>query len=93
MAAEAARSSDSLQARAAAPPAEQAVTRVPVKQLGPAGARQPGGSFTAAAAAASSSSKAEDWLDLLGTPEPDMFGSRARSASDAAVLRRKGHLK
>ncbi|KAI3438181.1 hypothetical protein D9Q98_000618 [Chlorella vulgaris] len=42
----------------------------------------------------SGSSKAEDWLDLLGTPEPDSWvGSRARSASDAAVLRRKGHLK
>ena len=26
-------------------------------------------------------------------PEPDMFGQRARSASDASVLRRKGHLK
>ncbi|PSC72200.1 IMP-specific 5-nucleotidase [Micractinium conductrix] len=37
--------------------------------------------------------KTEDWLDLLQTPEPDMFGARARSASDAAVLRRKGHLK
>ena len=34
-----------------------------------------------------------NWLDLLQTPEPDMFGTRARSASDAAVLRRKGHLK
>jgi hypothetical protein len=52
-----------------------------------------GGSSTAAAAAANASNKAEDWLDLLGTPEPDMFGPRARSASDAAVLRRKGHLK
>lgn len=38
-------------------------------------------------------SRPEEWLDLLQTPEPDMFGSRARSASDAAVLRRKGHLK
>lgn len=33
------------------------------------------------------------WQDLLSTPEPEMFGPRARSASDAAVLRRKGHLK
>lgn len=31
--------------------------------------------------------------ELLNPPEPDTFGSRARSASDAAVLRRKGHLK
>ena len=31
--------------------------------------------------------------DLLNTPEPDMLGARARSASDAGVLRRKGHLK
>ena len=37
--------------------------------------------------------------ELLSTPEPDfatseqIFGNRARSASDAAVLRRKGHLK
>ena len=32
-----------------------------------------------------------DVQELL--PEPDMFGQRARSASDASVLRRKGHLK
>ena len=31
--------------------------------------------------------------ELLNSPEPDALGSRARSASDAAVLRRKGHLK
>ena len=31
--------------------------------------------------------------ELLSPPEPDALGSRARSASDAAVLRRKGHLK
>ena len=43
--------------------------------------------------AAAGMGKTEDWLDLLQTPEPDMFGARARSASDAAVLRRKGHLK
>ena len=34
-----------------------------------------------------------EWQELLSTPEPEMFGARARSASDAAVLRRKGHLK
>ncbi|GAB4818971.1 hypothetical protein N2152v2_006017 [Parachlorella kessleri] len=33
------------------------------------------------------------WQELLNPPEPEMFGQRARSASDAAVLRRKGHLK
>lgn len=33
------------------------------------------------------------WQELLSPPEPEMFGQRARSASDAAVLRRKGHLK
>lgn len=33
------------------------------------------------------------WEDLLSSPEPEMFGGRAKSASDAAVLRRKGHLK
>jgi hypothetical protein len=47
----------------------------------------------AAVGGGGSGSKTEDWLDLLQTPEPDMFGTRARSASDAAVLRRKGHLK
>ena len=31
--------------------------------------------------------------ELLSSPEPDKLGSRARSASDAGVLRRKGHLK
>lgn len=36
---------------------------------------------------------ADYWSDLLNTPEPDMLGARARSASDAGVLRRKGHLK
>ena len=34
-----------------------------------------------------------DWEELLSTPEPEIFGPRARSASDANVLRRKGHLK
>ena len=62
----------------------------------PTGAR-PGGAVRlngdGAGAVPGSSSKSEEWLDLLQTPEPDMFGSRARSASDAAVLRRKGHLK
>ena len=43
--------------------------------------------------ASTSGSGPEYWQDLLGAPEPDMFGSRARSASDAGVLRRKGHLK
>ena len=43
---------------------------------------------TAEAAAA-----ADYWSDLPNTPEPDMLGARARSASDAGVLRRKGHLK
>jgi len=33
------------------------------------------------------------WEELLSTPEPEVFGPRARSASDAGVLRRKGHLK
>eukprot|EP00884_Botryococcus_braunii_P003358 jgi/Botrbrau1/13022/Bobra.0389s0016.2 len=33
----------------------------------------------------------EAWQGLL--PDLDVFGPRARSASDAAVLRRKGHLK
>ena len=45
------------------------------------------------AQASTSGSGPEYWQDLLGAPEPDMFGSRARSASDAGVLRRKGHLK
>ena len=31
--------------------------------------------------------------ELLNSPDPEAIGSRARSASDAAVLRRKGHLK
>lgn len=43
--------------------------------------------------ASTSGSGPEYWQDLLGAPEPDMFGTRARSASDAGVLRRKGHLK
>lgn len=33
------------------------------------------------------------WQELLSSPEPEIFGHRAKSASDAAVLRRKGHLK
>lgn len=41
----------------------------------------------------STGSRGQYWQDLLSTPEPEMFGQRARSASDAAVLRRKGHLK
>ncbi len=59
--------------------------------VAPPGAAKQGGK--AAAQQLGSSSKSEEWLDLLQTPEPDMFGTRARSASDAAVLRRKGHLK
>lgn len=39
------------------------------------------------------SSGSQYWQELLSSPEPEMFGHRARSASDAAVLRRKGHLK
>ena len=39
------------------------------------------------------SSGSQFWQDLLSSPEPEMFGHRAKSASDAAVLRRKGHLK
>lgn len=41
----------------------------------------------------SSLSGSQFWEDLLSSPEPEMFGGRAKSASDAAVLRRKGHLK
>ena len=33
------------------------------------------------------------WEELLSSPESEIFGPRARSASDAGVLRRKGHLK
>lgn len=55
------------------------------------GAAAAGSSSSSAGGAAGS--RSEEWLDLLQTPEPDMFGPRARSASDAAVLRRKGHLK
>lgn len=40
-----------------------------------------------------SSSGSQFWEDLLSSPEPEIFGGRAKSASDAAVLRRKGHLK
>lgn len=39
------------------------------------------------------SSGSQFWQELLSSPEPEMFGHRAKSASDAAVLRRKGHLK
>lgn len=35
----------------------------------------------------------ELWHELLGADEDEPFNARARSASDAAVLRRKGHLK
>lgn len=38
-------------------------------------------------------SDSQYWQELLSSPEPEMFGHRAKSASDAAVLRRKGHLK
>ena len=51
------------------------------------------GAASSSSAASASGGRSEEWLDLLQTPEPDMFGPRARSASDAAVLRRKGHLK
>ncbi|BDA49790.1 IMP-specific 5'-nucleotidase 1 [Coccomyxa sp. Obi] len=42
-----------------------------------------------------SSSGREYWQELLNVPETDggVLGARARSASDASVLRRKGHLK
>ena len=45
------------------------------------------------ASPAGSAPVAEYWSDLLNTPDPDTLGPRARSASDAGVLRRKGHLK
>ncbi|KAK9807006.1 hypothetical protein WJX72_010564 [[Myrmecia] bisecta] len=51
------------------------------EDLGAAAAQQPG------------AANPEYWQELLSSPEPDAFGARARSASDAAVLRRKGHLK
>ncbi len=35
----------------------------------------------------------QDFQELLGPAETRLLGARARSASDAAVLRRKGHLK
>lgn len=35
----------------------------------------------------------QDFQELLGPTESRLLGPRARSASDAAVLRRKGHLK
>ena len=35
----------------------------------------------------------ELWHELLGADEDEPFNARARSASDAAMLRRKGHLK
>ncbi len=35
----------------------------------------------------------EIWHELLGADEDEPFNARARSASDAAMLRRKGHLK
>ncbi|KAK9861437.1 hypothetical protein WJX84_001213 [Apatococcus fuscideae] len=38
-------------------------------------------------------SSPELWHELLGADEDEPFNARARSASDAAVLRRKGHLK
>ncbi len=33
------------------------------------------------------------WQELLTPPDPDIIGPKHRSASDAVVLRRKGHLK
>ncbi|CAK0783513.1 hypothetical protein CVIRNUC_006712 [Coccomyxa viridis] len=48
------------------------------------------------AAEEASTSGREYWQELLNVPEIDggsALGGRARSASDAAVLRRKGHLK
>ena len=38
-------------------------------------------------------SPSQDFKELLGPAETRLLGARARSASDAAVLRRKGHLK
>ena len=45
------------------------------------------------ASGSSSSSSGTHWQELLASPEPESFGGRAKSASDAGVLRRKGHLK
>ena len=41
----------------------------------------------------SDSSSGTHWQELLASPEIESFGGRAKSASDAGVLRRKGHLK
>ena len=46
------------------------------------------------ATGSSGSSSGTHWQELLASPEPlTSFGGRAKSASDAGVLRRKGHLK
>eukprot|EP00887_Chlorella_sp_A99_P006869 scaffold2.g6869.t1 len=76
-------------ARAPALPREGA----PLAGPGPAAGPAAGGGRAGSRGGAGSGSGAEFWQELLQTPDPDTFGPRMRSASDAAVLRRKGHLK
>lgn len=51
------------------------------------------GASTSSASRADSDAKRNYWQELLTPPEPDTIGPKYRSASDASVLRRKGHLK
>jgi IMP and pyridine-specific 5'-nucleotidase len=65
------------------------------------GGPTPGGSGTANGSGSSSDGTASDrslpdlsgYFDLLVSPDTETAMARARSASDAGLLRRKGHLK
>lgn len=59
----------------------------------PDGTAAAGGPSPGGPAATSNDAKRNYWQELLTPPEPDTIGPKYRSASDASVLRRKGHLK
>lgn len=74
-------------------PARLAVQSVERSQGEPAAVQAADGGASSAGQEAGDASNSEFWQELITTPDSELFGCRARSASDAAVLRRKGHLK
>lgn len=74
--------------------APSGVNGAPLRHAPPsAGQQSPPGANGSPAGEEGPAGSRQYWQELLSPPEPEMFGQRARSASDAAVLRRKGHLK
>lgn len=74
-------------------PARLAVQSVERSQGEPAAVQAAEGGPGCNGQEAGDASNSEFWQELITTPDSELFGCRARSASDAAVLRRKGHLK